>query len=51
VREGLKRYSKWPTYPQLYVDGELVGAEVAGVAPPPQTPREKLRKAKSRGSG
>jgi monothiol glutaredoxin len=25
VREGLKRYSKWPTYPQLYVDGELVG--------------------------
>ena len=33
------------------IDGELVGAEVAGVAPPPQTPREKLRKAKSRGSG
>ena len=33
------------------IDGELVGAEVAGVAPPPQTPREKLRKAKARGSG
>lgn len=25
VREGLKVYSKWPTYPQLYVNGELVG--------------------------
>ncbi len=25
VRQGLKEYSKWPTYPQLYVDGELVG--------------------------
>lgn len=25
VREGLKHYSNWPTYPQLYVDGELVG--------------------------
>jgi glutaredoxin-related protein len=21
VREGLKKYSKWPTYPQVYVDG------------------------------
>lgn len=25
VREGLKEYSSWPTYPQLYVDGKLVG--------------------------
>jgi monothiol glutaredoxin len=25
VREALKSYSKWPTYPQLYVNGELVG--------------------------
>ena len=25
VREGLKTYSNWPTFPQLYVDGELVG--------------------------
>jgi len=25
LREGLKRYSNWPTYPQLYVDGKLVG--------------------------
>jgi len=25
VREGLKKLSDWPTYPQLYVDGELLG--------------------------
>lgn len=25
VRQGLKSYSDWPTYPQLYVKGELVG--------------------------
>jgi len=25
IREALKRYSNWPTYPQLYVKGELVG--------------------------
>jgi len=25
VREALKEYSNWPTYPQLYVKGELVG--------------------------
>ncbi len=25
LREGLKEYSHWPTYPQLYVDGKLVG--------------------------
>lgn len=25
VRQGLKSYSDWPTYPQLYVRGELVG--------------------------
>ncbi|KAG2425038.1 hypothetical protein HYH02_015089 [Chlamydomonas schloesseri] len=25
VRQGLKEYSNWPTYPQLYVRGELVG--------------------------
>jgi len=25
VRQGLKIFSNWPTYPQLYVDGELVG--------------------------
>ena len=25
LRDALKRYSNWPTYPQLYVNGELVG--------------------------
>uniref|UniRef100_A0A915PBP9 Glutaredoxin domain-containing protein n=1 Tax=Meloidogyne floridensis TaxID=298350 RepID=A0A915PBP9_9BILA len=25
VRQGLKIYSDWPTYPQLYLDGELLG--------------------------
>ena len=25
IRETLKTYSKWPTFPQLYIDGELVG--------------------------
>jgi monothiol glutaredoxin len=25
IRDGLKTYSNWPTFPQLYVDGELVG--------------------------
>lgn len=25
VRQGLKEYSDWPTFPQLYVKGELIG--------------------------
>ncbi len=25
LREGLKAFSNWPTYPQLYVKGELIG--------------------------
>jgi monothiol glutaredoxin len=25
IREGLKEYSNWPTFPQLYVKGELIG--------------------------
>lgn len=25
VRQGLKKFSDWPTFPQFYVDGELVG--------------------------
>jgi monothiol glutaredoxin len=25
LREALKAYSNWPTYPQLYAKGELVG--------------------------
>lgn len=48
IREGIKEFGQWPTIPQLYVDGELVGGsdiieqmlnsgelhEVLGVAPP-----------------
>jgi monothiol glutaredoxin len=25
LRENLKIYSNWPTFPQLYINGELVG--------------------------
>jgi monothiol glutaredoxin len=25
IRQGVKEFSQWPTYPQLYVNGELVG--------------------------
>ena len=25
VREGLKAFSNWPTFPQLYVKGEFIG--------------------------
>ncbi|MFT6905019.1 MAG: monothiol glutaredoxin [Oleiphilaceae bacterium] len=25
IRENLKVYSNWPTFPQLYIKGELVG--------------------------
>ena len=25
VRQGIKEYAKWPTIPQLYVNGEFVG--------------------------
>lgn len=25
VRDGIKKYSQWPTIPQLYVKGEFVG--------------------------
>jgi monothiol glutaredoxin len=25
LRQGLKEYSNWPTFPQLYVGGKLVG--------------------------
>lgn len=25
LREAIKGYSNWPTFPQLYVNGELVG--------------------------
>ena len=52
IREGIKLYGDWPTIPQLYVDGELLGGSdiieqmagsgelhgVFGVAPPDRTP-------------
>ncbi|CAK4611385.1 hypothetical protein LEN26_010338 [Aphanomyces euteiches] len=25
VRQGLKKFSNWPTYPQVYIKGELIG--------------------------
>ena len=25
IREGVKKYSDWPTIPQLYVDGDFIG--------------------------
>ena len=25
VRQGLKTFSNWPTYPQVYVNGEFIG--------------------------
>jgi len=25
LRQGLKEFSNWPTFPQLYVNGQLVG--------------------------
>ena len=25
VRQNLPRYSNWPTFPQVFIDGELVG--------------------------
>jgi len=25
LREGIKEYSNWPTIPQLYIKGELIG--------------------------
>ena len=25
LREGIKKFSDWPTVPQLYVDGEFIG--------------------------
>lgn len=40
VRQGLKTFSNWPTYPQLYVKGELVGGlDIVKVSPvPPGAP-------------
>lgn len=52
IREGIKRYSEWPTIPQLYIDGELIGGsdiitqmaasgelhQALGMPPPDRTP-------------
>lgn len=52
IREGIKIFGSWPTIPQLYVDGELVGGSdiiegmlnsgelhgLFGVSPPDRTP-------------
>ena len=52
IREGIKLYGDWPTIPQLYIDGDLVGgsdiieqmtqsgelAALLGVAAPDRTP-------------
>jgi monothiol glutaredoxin len=54
IRQGIKEYGNWPTIPQLYVDGELVGGadivqsmfdsgelhRVLGVPEPDRTPPE-----------
>jgi monothiol glutaredoxin len=54
IREGIKAYGDWPTIPQLYVEGELVGGAdiirqmyasgelhaLFGATPPDRTPPE-----------
>lgn len=36
VRQGLKEFADWPTYPQLWIDGELVGGlDIVSVTPTP----------------
>ena len=54
IREGIKVYGQWPTIPQLYIDGELVGGcdivtamynngelhEMLGMQAPDRTPPE-----------
>lgn len=54
IREGIKTYGNWPTIPQLYIDGELVGGcdivlgmlnsgelhQVLGLDAPDRTPPE-----------
>ena len=54
IRQGIKEYGNWPTIPQLYVDGELVGGadivrgmatsgelhKLLGVPEPDRTPPE-----------
>ncbi|XP_076054237.1 glutaredoxin 3 isoform X2 [Oratosquilla oratoria] len=55
VRQGLKTYSNWPTYPQLYIDGELIGGldilkemdaaeELESILPKKQKLEDRLKK-------
>lgn len=55
VRQGLKEYSKWPTFPQLYINGELIGGidilkemdengELAAMLPKKESINERLEK-------
>lgn len=38
VRQGLKEFAEWPTYPQLWMDGELVGGlDIVSFPPPHDT--------------
>ncbi|KAI8001766.1 Monothiol glutaredoxin-S17 [Camellia lanceoleosa] len=32
VSEGLKKFSNWPTFPQLYCKGELLGGSYIAIA-------------------
>ncbi|KAM9807103.1 glutaredoxin 3 [Syngnathus typhle] len=59
VRQGLKTYSNWPTYPQLYVKGDLVGGldiakelaesgELESVCPKAVTLEDRLKEAINR---
>jgi monothiol glutaredoxin len=40
LRQGLKEYSSWPTFPQLYIDGEFFGGcdITVGTHLPPSPP-------------
>lgn len=38
VRQGLKEFADWPTFPQLWIDGELVGGlDIVSFGPPLQS--------------
>ena len=47
VRQGLKAFSNWPTYPQFYANGALVGGPspslLARLSPRSLAPREGTR--------
>lgn len=62
VRQGLKDYGNWPTYPQLWVDGKLVGGvdivtemkdsgELASILPAPPAPASAPATTLSPGAG